>query len=131
MTLFAKHRRLALTVASGVAFGLSVGAAQAAPMMPSNDHRADDHARGYITIAMTDLSDHDQRAALDRLERAETALLNREAFDLGAGLDTAKPLPQTPAMTQIEMARTALLSHQTAPAHRYALRAEKDIGSAS
>jgi hypothetical protein len=93
------------------------------------NRQADSDAQRYVQIALSELSKGDAHVARDRLERAETALLNREAFDLGAGLKADQPLPKTPLMAEIDSARAALASHDIAKATQISTATTRDIGA--
>lgn len=127
------HRMSRLTataLATVLLIGLGAGAANAAPAT-AYDQQADRDAHHDIRVALSDLSAGQRYAARDRLERAETALLNQEAFDLGPRLDPSRPLPETAAMVNIVKARVALSSHENAQARSIADAALRDVSTAS
>ena len=64
-----------------------------------------------LNKAIGDLSGRHFKIGRDRLERAETALLNREAVDLDGDLHGDKPLPATAPIDDIVKARAALDRH--------------------
>jgi hypothetical protein len=120
-------RTLRGALMSGLLLGLSAMALQAAPaasqpapasVKPAADRAADQSAVDDLHKAMAALAKGERRAARDFLERADTALLNREVLDLGPSLRTGQPLPETPLRQQIKQAEAA--------AHGANAAAEKD-----
>jgi hypothetical protein len=107
---------------SGLFLGCSALAAAAAPTAPPTaadltaDRAADHSAAADLQKALTVLAKGDRHAARELLERADTALLNREVLDLGATLQIDHPLPATPLRQQIEQARADLNGSSTAKA---------------
>jgi len=104
------------------------GYAGAAPprMTPDNpafvrtaDKQADKDAARYLTSALVML-DRNPHQAFDRIERAETALLNRVSLDLGPQIDISKPLPKTPALDKIDQSHNALAARDVGEARRLA-----------
>lgn len=129
MTQHHKHGSvLTLALAAGVLIGAASLPANAAPL-GDFDRQASADAQRDVQGALTQLTSHHWPSALDRLERAETALLNREGLDLGAALTGDQPLPKTPAMAEIDAARAALASHDAAQARAKATLAAHDIGA--
>lgn len=135
------HRRvspLPILAAVTAAIGLTAGAAMAAESnlppaqqatVAAGDQLADADADRNLHRATSSMSAHNRRAARDRLERAETALLNRQVLDLGADLNPNEPIPRTAAMEDIVNARTALASRDVPEANQLAHAAEKDVTS--
>jgi hypothetical protein len=78
------------------------------PTVASADRPADRTAADDLQKAMSALAKGNRRATRDLLERADTAMLNREVLDLGPSLRVDRPLPQTPLRQQIERAEAAL-----------------------
>ncbi|HEX9462480.1 MAG TPA: hypothetical protein VGB82_07760 [Alphaproteobacteria bacterium] len=129
-------------LASATAFAavllIGAGAADAAPIAStaaasteataSYDQQADNAARHDVQIASADLAAGKAPVGRDRLERAETALLNREVLDLGPALNTDRPLPKTQAIAELDQARAALDSHNIAAARQLTPVIERDIG---
>jgi hypothetical protein len=118
-------RTLRNALLSGLFLGCSALAAQAAPAAPppasagadTTADRAADHSAGNdLRKALAALAKGDRRSARDLLERADTALLNREALDLGAALQIDHPLPETALRQQVEQARADLHGSSTAKA---------------
>lgn len=110
-------RSLSNALLSGLFLGCSAVAAEAAPTVPppaatgadiTADRAADHSAAADLQRALTALASGDRHTARDLLERADTALLNREVLDLGATLQIDHPLPETPLRQQIEQARAGL-----------------------
>ena len=109
-------RTLRNAVLSGLFLGFSALAAQAAQTAPppspiaaaTADHAADHSAAADLQQALAALAKGDRHTARDLLERADTALLNREVLDLGTKLQIDHPLPATPLRQQIEQARADL-----------------------
>jgi hypothetical protein len=129
MTQHHKHGSvLTLALAAGVLIGAVSLPASAAPL-GDFDRQASADARRDVQGALTQLTSHHWPAAIDRLERAETALLNRESLDLGAALTGDQPLPKTPAMAEIDAARAALASHDATQARAKATLAAHEIGA--
>ncbi len=132
----AQARQFVVPILAAVAAAIPLAVAQAAPAssqtaLTSADQLADATSRHDLNAAITQLSTHHRRAARDRLERAETALLNREVLDLGAALKPNRPLPQTPAIASIVKARTELASasHDLSRASQSAQAADQDVES--
>ena len=117
-----------LALAAGILIGAASVPASAAPL-GDFDRQASVDAQRDVQGALTQLTSRHWPSALDRLERAETALLNRESLDLGAALTGNQPLPKTPAMVEIDAARAALASHDAAQARAKATLATHDIGA--
>jgi hypothetical protein len=129
MTQNHKHgSALTLALAAGVLIGAASLPARAAPL-DDFDRQASADAQRDVQGALTQLTAHHWPLALNRLERAETALLNREGLDLGAALVGNQPLPKTSAMVEIDAARAALASHDAAQARAKATLAAHDIGT--
>lgn len=129
MTQYRKHRTaLTLALAAGILTGAASLPASAAPL-GDFDRQASVDAQRDVQGALMQITARHWPSALDRLERAETALLNRESLDLGAALASDKPLPKTPAMAAIDAARAALASHDAAQARAKATLAAHDIGA--
>lgn len=99
----------------------SVAKLESLPLSVS-DRRADLHARHHMRDAMSELSADGRRAALDRLERAEGALLNRHVYDLGPSLKTDQPVPKTSLISDLDEARLAVLRQDAARARQIAAR---------
>lgn len=78
------------------------------PTVPSADRPADRTAADDLEKAMSALAKGNRRATRDLLERADTAMLNREVLDLGSSLRIDRPLPQTPLRQKIEQAEAAI-----------------------
>lgn len=101
---------------SSLVLGCSAVAVQASaatsPPAPASvdqaDRAADRSAAGDLRDAMTALGRRDWRSARDFLERAETALLNREVLDLGPALRIDHPLPATTPIERIKHAEATL-----------------------
>jgi hypothetical protein len=106
---------------------MTAGAANAAEATASYNQQADNDARHDVQIASADLSAGKAHVGRDRLERAETALLNREVLDLGPALNTERPLPKTQAIAEIDQARAALDSRNIAAARQLTPVIERDI----
>jgi hypothetical protein len=119
---------LTLALAAGVLIGVASLPASAAPL-GDFDRQASVDAQRDVQGALAQLTSRHWPSALDRLERAETALLNRESLDLGAALVGNQPLPKTPAMAEIDAARAALALHDAAQARAKATLAAHDIGA--
>ncbi|SRR5579883_2403548 len=66
--------------------------------------------------------------ALDRLEQAEIALLNRHVYDLGPQLRTDRPVPPTSAISDLDRARLAVLTADTRRARQAVTAAHRIIG---
>lgn len=115
-----------LALAAGALLALS-GPAYAEALSEA-DQQADRAAQQNVEQAMSQIDAQQWRAARESLEKAETALLNRESLDLGPALDASKPLPKTEAMKDIDAARLAVASHDKARAHDAAARVDKEIG---
>jgi hypothetical protein len=113
-------RTLRNAVLSGLFLGFSALAAQAAqtapPPSPIAAATADHSAAADLQQALAALAKGDRHTARDLLERADTALLNREVLDLGTKLQIDHPLPATPLRQQIEQARADLHGPSTAKA---------------
>lgn len=132
-----RYSHLASATAFVAVLLIGAGAANAAPVAnktapsavptASYGQQADKDARHDVQIASADLSAGKAYVGRDRLERAETALLNREVLDLGPALNTEQPLPKTPAMAEIDKARAALDSHDVAAARQMTPVIERDI----
>jgi hypothetical protein len=104
---------------------LSIGAASAATVsktsadtsfVPSADHGADMSAKADLGKAVAALTGQRVKVGRDRLERAETALLNREVIDLGTALKADQPLPASGPVTHIVNARASLDQHNVSQA---------------
>ena len=97
---------------------IAVRAEQAVPQGadPAADRAADQAAIDDLQRAMAALDRHQWHRARDLLERADTALLNRQVLDLGPELRIDQPLPGTPLRQQIEQAEAALRSPDRAAA---------------
>jgi hypothetical protein len=76
--------------------------------LTSADRPADRDAAKDLQNAQAALAKGDHRSARDFLERADTALLNREVIDLGPTLRTDHPLPETALRQKIESAEAAM-----------------------
>ena len=118
-------RTLHNALLSGLFLGCSAFAAAAAPaaLPPASastdatfDQAADHSAAADLQKALAALNKGDRHTARDLLERAETALLNRQVLDLGPSLQTDRPMPATPLRQQIEQARADLHGSSTAKA---------------
>lgn len=118
-------RTLRNALLSGLFLGFSALAAQAAPATSmsapastdlSADRAADHGAAADLQKALAALAKGDRHTARDLLERADTALLNREVLDLGTKLQIDHPLPATPLRQQVEQARADLHGPSTAKA---------------
>jgi hypothetical protein len=127
-------------VVAAVALTLTAGVANASPaqklpahhaVVSPSDKLADVDARHDLHVAIARLAADNWYVARDRLERAETALLNREVLDLGPALKIDQPLPKTAAMKDIDKARTALASRHLSLARHLAAVATQDIGTVS
>jgi hypothetical protein len=102
---------------SAALFSLSFGSANAAPAAASctgttaatADCSADAAARTDLNRAINALNRQHIKAGRNQLERAETALLNREAADLGDTM--ARPVPTTTPIDDIVKARSDLDQH--------------------
>lgn len=120
------HRQaLVMAIAAATLTWIAGAALAAAPV----DRQADTSARQNLNAAISRLSAGNRHQARDRLERAETALLNREVLDLGPKLDTSRPLPQTPAIAQIVNARTALATGRVNQAIQMAKAADQEVST--
>jgi len=69
-----------------------------------------------------------RRDALDRLEQAEIALLNRHVYDLGPQLRTDRPVPPTSAISDLDRARLAVLTADARHARQAITAAHRIIG---
>ena len=111
-------RTLRNAALSGLFLGCSVLAAQASPVVSqpvstnanvtSVDRLADRDAAKDIQNAQAALAKGDRHSARDFLERADTALLNREVIDLGSTLRIDHPMPETALRQKIESAEAAM-----------------------
>jgi hypothetical protein len=106
---------------------LSIGAANAATVapdsadmnrVPSIDRAADMTAKSHLNVAIAALRGQHMKLARDHLERAETALLNREGIDLGTALKADQALPATGPIDYIVNARASLNQHDVPNAVR-------------
>ena len=93
------------------------------------DQRADQDAHDALKMALVKLSHHAYRSAYERLERAETVLLNRESLHLGADLQIGKPLPITPVMQEIRDSRANLKAHDVKRAKRLTVEAANKVSA--
>lgn len=118
------------------ALTLTVGVAKAAQhespatsssTLNSSDRRADTDARHNLKAAISQIHKGERHAARDKLERAQTALLNRQSLDLGASLNPDQPLPQTQSMESIVKARAALAAHNLPQASQLATTADQEL----
>jgi hypothetical protein len=104
-------------------FSISVPAAALVLLISGAAHAADVPHRG----AAPPLS-AGRRDALDHLERAEIALLNRHVYDLGPQLRTDRPVPPTSAISDLDRARLAVLTADARHARRAVTAAHRIIG---
>lgn len=118
----------ALALAAGILMASGGLPASAAPR-GDFDRQAAQDAQRDVQGALKQLSSRDFSSALNRLESAETALLNRESLDLGASLNADQPLPKTAVMVDIDAARAALAKHNASQARAQAMQASHDIGA--
>ncbi len=95
-------------------------------LVQSGNQQADADARKELDKATAALHAKSRREAEDRLERAETALLNRQSLD-APGASSGQSASQTQAIATIENARAALKSHDIAQASQLADAAKQDI----
>lgn len=79
-----------------------------AASLTAADQAAGRAAADDLRRAITMMNRNDGRSARALLERAETALLNRESLDLGPALKIGQPLPATPALQGIKQAEKGL-----------------------
>jgi hypothetical protein len=122
---------LFLIVAAGL-FGVidAAGATESGDIqanLTAADRQAEQDARDALKMALTKLSHHAYRGAYDRLERAETALLNRESLHLGAALPIDKPLPITAVMQEIRDSRANLKVRDVKHAKQLTIQAVNDV----
>jgi hypothetical protein len=118
----------ALALAAGIFVAAGSLPASAAPLNDFDRQAAQDAQRD-VQGALKQLSSRHFPSALNGLESAETALLNRESLDLGTSLNADQPLPKTAVMTEIDAARAALAKHDAAAARANATQAAQDIGA--
>ena len=109
-----RHRPCLVIFPAVALLALITGGVQAADVPP---HRA------VVPFAA------ERRDALDRLEQAEVAVLNRHVYDLSPQLRTDRPVPATSAISDLDAARLAVLTSDARHARQAISAANHLIGA--